>query len=141
VRKLSLSGFQMSAVAYVERAAWWSRELIRFRSRGPGDVDNAMRAVERDYGIDYWLLWRLRYRCSQIRDIGVSCYARLEAAYYAECDRQRRKLAHEVECARKVLGPDHPVVASAARVVGDAGKESRPGDAAALPETSGEREA
>jgi hypothetical protein len=78
VRKFHWADFLMSASAYVDQAVWWSKELTRFRSRGPGDTDNAMRAIERDYGLDYWLLWRLRYRRRQIKDIGVSIYARLE---------------------------------------------------------------
>jgi post-segregation antitoxin (ccd killing protein) len=67
------------------------------RARGPGDTENAMRALERDYGIDYWTTWKLRYRLSQVKDIGVTIYARLEAAYYAECASQRRKLALQIE--------------------------------------------
>lgn len=108
----------MSSVEYVERAARWSREMTHMRSRGPGDTDNAMRAIERDYGIDYWITWRLRYRCSQIKDIGVSIYARIEAAYHAECERQRRRLTIEIESTKAVVGADHPAVVQAQIVVG-----------------------
>ena len=59
MRKKPLKEKQMD---YVEEAAEWSGKMTRMRSRGPGDLENAMRSVERDYGIDYWLLWRLRYR-------------------------------------------------------------------------------
>ena len=110
--KTSLSNNQMSSAEYVERAAWWSRELTRFRARGPGDTENAMRAIEREYGLDYWFQWRLRYRFSDIKDIGVSVYARLEGAYFAECQRQKRKLEAQLEQTKAAHGPNHPLVVS-----------------------------
>jgi hypothetical protein len=97
VRKSWLKNDQMSSVDYVERAALWSRELTRFRARGPGDLENAMRSVERDYCVEGGVLWRLRYRVRQIKDIGISVYARLEAAYFTECERQQRKLQREIQ--------------------------------------------
>jgi hypothetical protein len=90
VSKKSLKECQMSEAAYVEQAVIWSKELTRMRTRGPGDLENAMRGIERDYGVDYWTLWQLRYRANRIKDIGVSIYMRLESAYQAERARQRR---------------------------------------------------
>lgn len=87
----------MSDAAYVEQAVTWSKELTRMRTRGPGDLENAMRGIERDYGVDYWTLWQLRYRANRVKDIGVSIYMRLEAAYQAECGRQLRRFQHEKE--------------------------------------------
>jgi hypothetical protein len=109
----------VSDVAYIDQAVTWSKDLTRWRSRGPGDLENAMRDVERDYGVDYWILWRLRYRPSQIRDIGVSVYMRLRGAYEAERERQRRKLALEIEITKAITGPDHPAVVKAAALVGE----------------------
>lgn len=80
---------------YVEQAAGWSRELTRMKTRGPGDIENAMRTIEREYGVDYWLLWQLRYRVKTIKDIGVSAFERLRSAYENECDRQSKRYAHE----------------------------------------------
>lgn len=85
----------MSDVAYVEQAVRWSKELTRMRSRQPGDLENAMRAVARDTGVNYWMLWQLRYRSRRLKDIGVGIYTRLHAAYVAECERQEAKLRHE----------------------------------------------
>src|SRR5258708_30978025 len=117
----------MSSVEYVERASVWSKELTRFRARGPGDLENAMRAIERDYGIDFWLLWRLRYRANQIRDIGAAAYHRLEAAYRSECERQHAKLVHELEVTRKIAGAHNKTVVAAEAELG----EEAPGTAAA----------
>ena len=126
MRKFHWADLVMSAGAYIEQAVWWSKELTRFRSRGPGDIDNAMRAIERDYGLDYNVLWRLRYRSRQFKDIGVSLYARLEAAYRAECERQHDKLTAELTRARPILGPAHKAVVAAEAVVGR-GADEAPG--------------
>lgn len=136
MRKKGLAENQMSSVAFVEQAAWWSRELTRFRARGPGDLENAMRAIERDYAIDYWTTWRLRYRLSQVKDIGVTVYHRLQVAYRTEVERQQRKLELELECTRAIVGPDHPAVASAAALVDAAQRkaQARQGHAGMLAE-------
>ena len=97
MRKKFLSETQMSDAAYIEDAVTWSKELTRMRTRGPGDLENAMRSIERDYGVDYWTLWQLRYRARSIKDIGVLIYMRLRDAYHSECERQRRRYQHERE--------------------------------------------
>jgi hypothetical protein len=122
VCKRSLTENQMSDVAFIDQAAGWSKDLTRLRARGPGDIENAMRSIERDYGIDYWTQWRLRYRKNQIRDIGVSIYMRLQAAYQAECERQMRKIRHEIEVTKAIAGPAAPSVVAAQAVV-DASSE------------------
>ena len=94
----------MAQSAYLDEAARWSRDLTRMRSRGPGDTENAMRAVEREYGVDYGTIWRLRYRRSSLRDIGVTAYMRLKAAYEAECQRQLRKLKNEIATTEAACG-------------------------------------
>lgn len=117
--KSKLNGDQMSAVEYVDRAAGWSRELTRMRARGPGDTENAMRSIERDYAVDYWVQWRLRYRPTQIKALCVSVYARLEAAYHSECERQRRRLEIELQNTKAKVGSRHPAVVKAEAVVGE----------------------
>lgn len=117
--KKFLTDWQMSDVAYIERAANWSKDLARMRARGPGDLENAMRGIERDYGIDYWTQWTLRYRPSRIKDIGVGIYNRLHAAYLAECERQARKLRHEAEITKAIAGPDHAAVRAAEALLGE----------------------
>lgn len=107
---------KMSDVAYLEEAARWSKDLTRMKSRGPGDTDNAMRAIEREYGIDYWHIWKLRYRFSSLNDIGVSVYMKLQAAYRAECERQLRKLQHEITVTEDVSA-DSAAVRSAKALV------------------------
>ena len=110
---------QMSDAAYLDEAAEWSKSLTRMRARGPGDTENAMRAIERDYGVDYWLLWRLRYRRSVLKDIGVSAYMRLKAAYQAECERQLRKLQNEIARTEAIAGADCAAVGAAKALVGE----------------------
>ena len=105
--------------AYLEDAARWSKDLTRMRTRGPGDIENAMRSIEREYGVDYWTLWRLRYRRSSLRDIGVSAYMRLKDAYQHECQRQMRKLQHEIQVTEQIAGADAAAVAAAKALVGE----------------------
>jgi len=108
--KSTLTDRQMGAAEFVERAAGWSRELTRFRARGPGDLENAMRAIERDYGIPYWITWRLRYRLSQIKDLGCEPYHRIKAAYECECEAQRRKLELQCKQTTAARGADNALV-------------------------------
>lgn len=124
VCKKNLVGDQMSDAAYIEDAVHWSKELTRLKTRGPGDLENGMRQIERQYGVDYWTLWRMRYRRSSIKNISVSIYMRLQFAYHAECERQQMRLKHEAELTKAKCGPSHPAVVAAEAVVGaDEGQE------------------
>lgn len=107
------------AVAFVDQAGRWARELTRLNTRSPGDTDNAMRAIARTYAIPYSVLWRLRYRRSQIKDIGVSIYVCLKRAYEAECERHQRLHARELEITKAIAGPDCPAVVAATALVGE----------------------
>ena len=86
----------MSDAAYLDQAANWSKDLTRMKARGPGDIENAMRQIEREYGIEYGFLWSLRYRRDRLRIISLSVYEGIRAAYRAECERQMRKLENEI---------------------------------------------
>lgn len=107
----------MSDATYIDQAVGWSKDLTRAQSMGTGDVERAMRNVERIYGIDYWTLWRLRYRRQEIKTIGVSVYMRLREAYQAECERQMRMMRHELERTKAIAGPDAPAVVAASTLV------------------------
>lgn len=91
--KKLLENEQMSPAAFVDDACDMARALVRRESRGPGDTEFAMRRLEARYGLPYSTLWRLRYR--RPKDILVSVFARLQAAYLAECDRQQRLLQND----------------------------------------------
>lgn len=108
----------MSDAAYIDAAQRWSRDLTRMKARGPGDTENAMRSIEREYGIDYGFLWSLRYRRDRLRTISLSVYESIRAAYRAECERQLRKLEHEIEITEAVTGPDSNAVRAAKALVG-----------------------
>lgn len=102
----------MSDAAYIADAAMLSKKLTRMKARGAGDIENAMRQIEREYGIDYGFLWSLRYRVDRLKFISHSIYLRIQAAYWAERERQMRKLAHEVEV-EKAMGVSSDIVAQA----------------------------
>lgn len=107
-------------VAYIEQAARRSKDLTRMLSRGPGDTGNAMRMIERRYGIGYGFIWSLRYRRDRVKRISKSVFDRIEAAYQAECQRQMRKLTDEIEITQAITGPDCNVVRAAKALVGEA---------------------
>jgi hypothetical protein len=113
----------MSDTAYLDQAAIWSKDLTRMKSRGPGDIENAMRRIEREYGIDYGFLWSLRYRRERLRIISISVYESIRAAYRAECERQMRKLKDEIYRTEQVSGPDSTAVRAAKAILCKADEE------------------
>lgn len=121
--KKPLTDAQMSDAAFIDEAVEWSKKLTRMKSRGPGDVDNAMRRIESDYGVDYWTIWQLRYTRHRIKSIGTGAYMRLKYAYEAERQRQRRLLSDDIETTERITGPDHPAVAASKAVVGTNNEE------------------
>jgi hypothetical protein len=108
----------MSDAAYLDQAAMWSKDLTRMKARGPGDTENAMRSISREYSIDYGFLWSLRYRRERLRIISVSVYEAIRAAYRAECERQMRKLENEISRTEAVAGADSNAVRAAKAVAG-----------------------
>jgi hypothetical protein len=110
----------MSDTAYLDQAAVWSKDLTRMKSRGAGDIENAMRQIEREYGIEYGFLWSLRYRRDRLRTISISVYEGIRAAYRAECERQMRKLEHEIVKTEQIAGPDSTAIRAAKALVGEA---------------------
>jgi hypothetical protein len=85
----------------VERAKGWANSLIRSQHRGPGDTtDAAIHRAAVKYGLEPKVLWRLRYRTP--KDMLVSVYLKIEAAYQAECERQEARLRHELEITKAI---------------------------------------
>lgn len=109
----------MSDAAYLDQAVVWSKDLTRMKSRGPGDTENAMRSIEREYGIDYGFLWSLRYRRERLRTISISVYESIRAAYRAECERQMRKLNNDIARTEEITGPGNPAVREVKALVGE----------------------
>ena len=109
--------------AYVDQAAIWAKELTSRESRGPGDMENAWRRLEARYGISFGTFWALRYR--KPHNIFIEIFAQLHSAYQAECERQMRKLAHEIEITKKITGASHAAVAASEAVVGKEHKRKK----------------
>jgi hypothetical protein len=112
-------GLPMSDAAYLDQAAAWSKDLTRMKARGPGDTENAMRQIERQYGVDYGFLWSLRYRRERLRTISISVYESIRAAYRAECAAQMRKLENEIKRTEEIAGADSAAVRKAKALVGE----------------------
>lgn len=116
--KKSLQGEPMSNQAHVETAIGISKWLTRREASGPGDMENAWHRLGVRYGLPWRLFWSLRYRPP--REIASHLYARLQAAYEAERQRQMRKLQHEITITEQVAGPDSNSVRAAKALVGEA---------------------
>lgn len=86
----------------VSEARDWAKWLVQRESRGPGDLDNAMRRLEARYDIPFSIFWALRYRPP--KDIYVGAYRRLRDAYLAEHEKQQRLLRHETDITRAKSG-------------------------------------
>ena len=114
----------MSDAAYLDQAATWSKDLTRMKARGPGDTENAMRRIEREYGIDYGFLWSLRYRRERLKIISLSVYEGIRAAYRAECAAQMRKLENDIKRTEEIAGSNsNSVVAAKALLRQGLGKD------------------
>src|SRR6185312_378892 len=107
-------GDLLSDVAVVDQATNWARRMTQSEARGPGDIENAWRRLEGRYGVPWRTFWSLRYRPP--REIAASVYLRLKAAYAAECERQIRRLEHEIQITAVKVGADHPAVVEAKAV-------------------------
>ncbi len=99
----------------VDQAAEWANEMVLRETRGPGDLPNAMERLERRHALPAKTLWSLRYR--RPKDIFASLYFKLGQAYQAECERQMRRLSHELEITRLATGAAHPALASTEALV------------------------
>lgn len=61
---------------------------------------------------------RLKTCRDRLRTISISVYEGIRAAYRAECDRQMRKLANEIERTEQIAGPDSHSVRAAKALLG-----------------------
>ena len=121
VRKKRLRGEEVDRVL---EAQDWSKALVQREARGSGDTENAMRRLEQRYGIPWRTFWSLRYRVP--KTLCVNVWFQIRAAYLAECERQARKLQHEIEITKAIAGIDDPVVVEAEALV-EAHKQARKG--------------
>lgn len=102
---------------YVDEAASLAKDLTLRESRGPDDMVNAWNRLEARYGVPFQIFWSLRYR--RPKSITVGIFNRLQAAYRAECERQMRKLQHEIEITKAKAGADCPAVREVEALVGE----------------------
>lgn len=75
-------------------ATGYVRRMVQRESKGPGDIENAMRRIEQTYGLPFWSLWYLRKGKAKTCD--TSLFARIEGAYLDMCQREVNGLLHEI---------------------------------------------
>ena len=86
------------AMSGTSEAQKMTNDLIRWESRGAGDIEGAMRRLANRHGLNWRVFWTLKYRPPH--DLFVSVYEALKKAHAAECSRQLKRLQHEIEIAR-----------------------------------------
>ena len=106
----------MSAPAVVEQARTWANALVLNESRGPGDMENAMRRIEQRWGVPASVLWSLRYRPP--KDVATSIMLTLMAAHEGMCERQKRKFEHELAISKAAGGVPSLLARLAAAMAG-----------------------
>lgn len=111
VRKNDLQSEQR----FVDEARDMARALIAREYQGHGDTDPAMRRLEARYGLDYQLLWSLKYRLP--KTIAVGAYMRLRSTYERVCERQAAALAAELKKARTLKDATNADSVRAAEIV------------------------
>jgi len=77
----------------IEAAYDYASRLVESEQRG-SDVDTALRRIEQRYGISPNQIIHLRSRRAKSCDLGL--FGRLRMAYLDLCERQMRRLAHEI---------------------------------------------
>ena len=117
-------GGRMTETAATARS--WTYELLRRESRGPGDMENAMRRLETRYGIPWRIFWTMRYRPPT--DVLTGVFVKLGSAYRAECERQERLLRHEIEITKLKTGTVSAAVRAAEALVGEAAGQEENAD-------------
>ncbi|MGU3661084.1 hypothetical protein [Methylobacterium fujisawaense] len=121
--KKLLRDAQMATAEVVQSKARLS-DLLRWESRGPGDLDNAMRRLSRRHGVEYGTLWSLRYRTP--KRIWADVHTAIADAYAKEIERQRGKLDDAATAAEPILGADRPSVRAARALSGRAERTPAP---------------
>ena len=97
--------------AYVASAREWAVEMVRRESRGSGDRDRAMATVARRCGVTPSLIRSLHYRPP--KNLVVTAYFAIASAYRDECEKQRKRLEHEIAITAAKVGFDAAVVRAA----------------------------
>lgn len=101
-RKSQSQDQQMSA-ELVDTAGGYVRRMVEKEARGWGDQAQAQARLEARYGIPFYSLERLRTGRAKTVDAGL--FARIRGAYLDLCERQVRKLQHEISI-EKALNED-----------------------------------
>ena len=109
---------KMSSDVVVSNARNWADTIVMREYQGPGQMERAMERASQKTGIDYSILWSLRYRPP--KDVWASVYLKLKCAYEDEVARQTRLYEHE----RAVLDATDTKMVRAADAVAGRNKEA-----------------
>lgn len=94
----------------VEMAGHWVNTMVMREAKCPGDTINAMRRLSNRHHVPYSLLWSLKYRPP--KDLYVSVFEKLEAAYAKELRSAVSALDHERKLTEAKTGIGARIVAA-----------------------------
>lgn len=94
----------------VELATHWVNLMVQREARCPGDTVNAMRRLSNRHSVPYSLLWSLKYRPP--KDLYVSVFEKLEAAYAKQLQKQQSLLDQERKLTEAKTGIGARIVAA-----------------------------
>lgn len=94
----------------VEVAAFWVNSMVQREAKCSGDTINAMRRISNRHCVPYSLLWALKYRPP--KDLYVSAFEKLEAAYDKELRSAVSALDHERKLTEAKTGIGARIVAA-----------------------------
>lgn len=102
-RKFENRDFVMSTVDFLPHdiASHYGRKAVEIESRGNGDQLNALERVGRECGLKARALRRI---INGETTPTVPVFLRIRAAYLAVCERQIRRLEHEIEVEKARFG-------------------------------------
>jgi hypothetical protein len=92
-KKRLQKGKAMNAEIFVDDARERVKEMVRWESRGPGDIENAMLRIAGHTSVPYGELWKLRYRPG--KSIDAHIYAAIVLGYEQWREHQRREFLDE----------------------------------------------
>lgn len=99
----------------VDTAADLIGQMVEVETRGNGDIEPAMRRIETKYGVDYWLLWKLKYR--KPKDIWLKEWLAVVDAYRRWSVLQEARFKNARRAAEE-LGANKALLSLADRVAG-----------------------
>ena len=85
-------------------AQGYVKRMLEIEGSTWGNLSQALKMIERHYGIPYWTLNNLR--TGRAKTVEAGLFQRLRGAYFHHCERQIARLQYELEIEKERAGND-----------------------------------